>query len=802
MSVIWNKVWFDLWHNKVRTLLATLSIAAGVFAVGVTFGMADQMLSAMDAAHQATFPAHIQLFIGPGIDRNTAAQLADVEGVEHIDLGNFLMISYKVNAEDEWESAWAIMREDWDEQRYDIDELLQGYWPSDDYLGVDRMSSEYFGIDIGDQVTLQIDDRERAWEINGQIRHPFLPPPQFGGPAVFFIDADGLERFDVPRGRFGYLLVRVDPFSDQHARDIATELKDRLAKIGVTVGGTNFQDPIKHWGRSIMEGINLVLQLMAVVSLGVSVVLILNTLGALITQQTDQIGVIKAIGGRTSTILRMYLAGVLVYGILALVVSLPLGASLAYGISKWLLAFFNINYDTFQISNRTLNLQTVAALVVPLLAALWPVLRGATMTVQEAIASYGLGSGNFGTLRIDKWVERLADKILSAPYAITLGNMIRRKDRFILTQLVLVVAGMMFLVIMSLSSSIDFTLDNDFERRRYDLTVFFDGNERADRSVELASSIEQVEFAEAWYSHSVSILKKGQSSRDAGFGAQLVGIPGDSDVFKPLIVSGRWLLPSDDRGLVISDAAAEDNDIHPGDTITLDVGELGNSDWRVIGVYNDPFGGGVATNDSFYANREAVFSALKQHNRAGQLYVRTNTQNENEAEAIATQLKELFNANNLDADVSQTVYEVRRTIDDQFAIVTSMLLALAIIVAVVGGIGLMGSLSISVVERTREIGVMRAIGASTRTLLGMFVVEGFLQGLISWVIAVPIAFVAGKPLSAALGQAIFSVDLDYQFNLPAVGAWLVLIMVISALASILPARNATRISVRESLAYA
>ena len=40
MGVLWHKVWFDLWHNKTRTLLAVLSIAAGVFAVGAMFGMA------------------------------------------------------------------------------------------------------------------------------------------------------------------------------------------------------------------------------------------------------------------------------------------------------------------------------------------------------------------------------------------------------------------------------------------------------------------------------------------------------------------------------------------------------------------------------------------------------------------------------------------------------------------------------------------------------------------------------------------------------------------------------------------
>jgi putative ABC transport system permease protein len=151
--------------------------------------------------------------------------------------------------------------------------------------------------------------------------------------------------------------------------------------------------------------------------------------------------------------------------------------------------------------------------------------------------------------------------------------------------------------------------------------------------------------------------------------------------------------------------------------------------------------------------------------------------------------------------ISQTAYEERQFADSQFNIVIGMLLTLAVIVALVGGIGLMGSLSISVVERTREIGVMRAIGAGSGTMMGMFVMEGVLQGLLSWAMAVPVSFILGKRLANALGQTMFEANLDFAYNFEAVLIWLVMILVISTLASILPARNATVISVRESLAY-
>jgi putative ABC transport system permease protein len=131
-----------------------------------------------------------------------------------------------------------------------------------------------------------------------------------------------------------------------------------------------------------------------------------------------------------------------------------------------------------------------------------------------------------------------------------------------------------------------------------------------------------------------------------------------------------------------------------------------------------------------------------------------------------------------------------------------MLLALSVIIAVVGAIALMGALSIGVIERTKEIGVLRAIGARSRTILGIFVMEGVLQGIVSWLIAVPLSILVSPPAASVMGHIMFGATLDYQYNWLAVGVWLGIVMVIAILASIFPARGATRISVRDSLAYA
>jgi putative ABC transport system permease protein len=84
----------------------------------------------------------------------------------------------------------------------------------------------------------------------------------------------------------------------------------------------------------------------------------------------------------------------------------------------------------------------------------------------------------------------------------------------------------------------------------------------------------------------------------------------------------------------------------------------------------------------------------------------------------------------------------------------------------------------------------------------MFVMEGIFQGSLSWLISIPISFMASPTVASALGHAMFGATLDYQYNWPAVTIWLGIIVVVSALASLFPARGAIRISVRDSLAYA
>jgi putative ABC transport system permease protein len=272
--------------------------------------------------------------------------------------------------------------------------------------------------------------------------------------------------------------------------------------------------------------------------------------------------------------------------------------------------------------------------------------------------------------------------------------------------------------------------------------------------------------------------------------------PVGTQMVEPTLLQGRWLLPDDENAVVLtSNVLDEERDVRLGDTVTLRIGDK-ESDWVVVGVTQS-----LQEQPTAYVN-QAYFGRLQGGaGRANFIRVLADSDDTGEHKRIAADLEAHFEEGGYQVSQVGTTAETLEAVEYQFGILVALLLVMTLLMALVGGLGLMGTMSINVIERTREIGVMRAIGAATGSIMQIIVVEGVLIGLISWLQAAILSLPLAKLLADQVGNAFVDAPLSFGFSTAGVGLWLVLVVLLAALASFLPARTASRLTVREVLAY-
>jgi putative ABC transport system permease protein len=170
--------------------------------------------------------------------------------------------------------------------------------------------------------------------------------------------------------------------------------------------------------------------------------------------------------------------------------------------------------------------------------------------------------------------------------------------------------------------------------------------------------------------------------------------------------------------------------------------------------------------------------------------------------AVSRQLERALEGAGAAVSGMQRLLERRRAFEDHLVIVTSALLLATALVVLVGGLGLASTLTLNVVERTREIGILSAIGAGPRAISRLVVIEGLLIGAASWCLAI----LAAVPVTAAIevvsGRIFVKTALDVYVSPRAAAEWLALVLILAGLSSFYPAWRAARLTVREALAYA
>jgi putative ABC transport system permease protein len=795
-----HKIWFDLWGARQRTLQAILTIAIGAFGVGMVLGS----LSGLQADTRSTWatssaPA-IALRLSPPADDALIDALRDRPDLSAVEGHLETSIQWRPDSSSPWRSATLAARQDYEHQGVSVLLRDAGVWPSGRTMSVERR----FPISMGDTVQLRVSNHESSAPIGGLIYNRAMPAATLGGDPIFYTTR---ERYTELTGQSRYSIIRatVPDYSPERARVIAARLQADLAERGFTatpasISRTMTTDPNKAWFEELIGGAGLVMQVVAVVTMALSLLLIYTTVTTIITQQTAQIGELKAIGASSEQIVAVYMLIVLVYGLAAALLSVPLSVLASNAMRRMLVAQFGMSAGPFRVDIGPVLIQVALCVVAPLITALLPIMRGARITVREAISSYGLNST--GSM-IDTLLGRL--NWLSRVLSLAISNVFRNWQRLLLTQLALGGAGITLVAVLSTQATLGYTSGTLFPSI-YVYPVQFDfGRPASFAQLEQIRGLPGVEGVEVW--RTLTALVDPGVGRGEPRTLQINGLPLPSQSYRPQIRSGRWLQPGDTYALVLAESVALELHVGVGDVVTMRIPDTTSPDvwasqrqWQVVGIAVDPnirnisrIGLvprdtlGLEAGGGMLGNRVQILASAAVG--AG-------------APAVADTLRDFYDQRGLDVQITHldTVYQRGKNQAENMAVLSSLLMIMAVIVALVGGIALSGVLQISVLERRREIGVLRAIGATPGTIRALFVAEGLMLGWVSWLIALALSYPAGVALSRPLAATV-GISIVYQYSWFGVGLWFGLASLIGILASLAPAQGAIRASVQESLSY-
>jgi len=804
----WRKVLHDLWDNKARTLLVVFSIAVGVFSIGVISGAYEIISNDMSVSYASTNPSNVELRT-VNFDDDVLASIKNEHGVAGAEARRVFNIRMRAAGTEKWTALDMVAFSDFEKNSINLLTPLQGKpVPNKREVVLERDVLKHVDVQVGDTVEFQLQDGSiKSMLVVGVVQDTAMGAGDFLASPYGYITMSTLQFLQQPQlYNRAYVMTSVgdDIF---HVREVGASLKEKLDKNGTLVVRSRFSLTHEHPMASTVNAILGILMALGILIVFLSSSLIANTLSALLNQHLRHIGVIKLVGGRRRQVLFMYLTLIMAFGVLALLIAVPLGGQGAYGLAIFISSELNFNVLGYRIVPMAFVIQILVGLLVPLVAGLAPVINGSRITVLRALSGDLTGDENQAQSQQQTrvswfdWMMIRVTRILASrgihfprPFIISLRNTFRRRGRLILTLFTLTMGGAIFIAVFNVRTTLHDYIGAIGKYFAADISLDFDQPYRMREVRQMLAGVEGVTDVEGWQFVSGELLdEKGEVLENINIFAP----PADSKLIQPILVAGRFLRADDVRKLALSEASyGYFPNIKPGGSVKLKINGR-EEDWEVIGIFKFVDREGILA----YAPYEYISQMNNLANQSYSFRLVTDRHDRAYQDAKAEELDKYFRDQGFKVRVAEAGRASLDTAVESLDTLVVFLLIMAILTAVVGAMGLTGTMGMNVLERTREIGIMRAIGADDRAVMRTVIAEGFVIGSMSFVLAIVLSVPFTYLLSTIVSLAVFETPIDVVFTFTGYGIWLGLVLLLSVVASILPARNAARLTIREVLAY-
>lgn len=787
-SAIVSKSVTEFTRRRLRSLLAATSLAIAVASIGV-FALPPLVDRAMQREVTASRLADVTLWT-PSL-RLGAADLARLRALPNVRaVQPRSSFSTRVYVGDRRKSALVIGVPDFARQSVDVVHLESGAPPADGALLTETQ-------DRKGGYTAGAGDSARVVAAKGQVRRlPIVGVGRNLGQGQDVVFESRLVLYATPatvsalsgEDGFSALLLRLEDHSDAAVRATIARVRAQLRTIAPGATFTNLPEvraPGDWPGRAQLDQFSKLFSIVTVLALLSALVLVANTMTTLVGEQTAEIGTMKAIGARRRQVARIYLTTALLLGAAGAVAGGLLGVALSNGLARFFgTTFFAID-PPFAVHVPILVVSVVVGLLLPPLAALPAVRRATGLSVREAFEA------SQAPLGADGAVERALRRVRFLPRTAQIGlrSVARRKRRAVSTALIVAVAVGNLLAVLAFATAVGDTTRGEWGSHREDVRLWTSGRNgftpAAQRLIRTDPGVARAQPALV------------NDVRIAGRDAFVWAVPRDT-LFDYSLSAGRWFTGQEERDrarvAVLESSIARQAGVHAGDRVSFDTA-AGPARFRVVGISSNQQENGFVA----FGPLTTVRSVLRSPDRVDSFWIKTTSSEHAFVDRTTTRLEDALIARGYEPG-SEITYVARA---DNIALnetLTTSIAVLGFVVIAISLVGLVNAITMSMLERTREVGILRSIGARARDVRRIFSAEGVTLALLGWAVGIPLGYALDRGLVWLLRQ---SLDVDVGVVYPARNILVVLAgtVVLTLVILRIPIRRAVRLRPGDALHY-
>lgn len=785
----------DLWSSRGRTLTMVVAIAVGLVGFNATLGAFGVLLREMRRNYVESIPASATLELDSVSDALLSAARR-WPGVVAATRRKTVHARVRAGDQGPWQRALLFVVDDFETMSLAKVFRKRGAWPPPrDTVLVERSGRAVIDSDIGGSFWLRLPGAPaRHVAISGIAHEPALAPAQTEQSLYVYVTADTARRFGIAPtfDELRVLLDRPDRASvEQTVRELATWIeREGLGELREL----RVPPPNQHPHQTQLTAVLAVILVFASCVLLMSSFLVASLLSTLMTRQVREIGVMKALGARTRQLGAMYTLLVLALAFAASVLAWLPGRIGAHAFIDAVAELLNFDVGSYHHPTWVTLAQLGAGMLVPALWLLPAVWRASSVSVRQALDDHGLARSEFGQGRLEAWTARTRRRSVTVAYA--LGNVVRQRRQLVLSLVLLGAAGSTFVTAVSVAEAWNALTARLVDTRHYDVEARFSGPAPLEFLAELARRTPGAGAVEAWKTTPTVITEPGRlpiasTYPDDSHGAfHLVAPPNGASMLEIELTAGRWLRPSDTRAVVINQLVPGYDGLDIGDRLALSVAGKPQV-FSLVGKTLEVGVGAVA-----YVSTRTYDAVVPADRRSGTLWARRA---KGSTTALQRELENALDAAGAPVAAVLPLAVFKNAMVAHFEVLMKTLLGLAALTALVGALSLGSAMSNATIARTREIGVLRAIGASRRQVRRAILVEGFLVGAVSVVGTMLLGGALSLSVGTLLGELSFRLPLPWSFSWPALAVWTLGLGLLTLLATWWPATRAANLSVREAL---